>query len=589
MLLYTLESCKAKQRILRYRSDLRRLFRGIQSRVERHYSEDGPGFRHNPDLTDSDRARIRLTCVSAFVFLRFLVPAVLNPRLFGLCGQHLPDAKTQRTLTLIAKTLQVMANMQSLGNKEPFMVTMNPWLRANTSSFEDFISYLCSTPTTSKPEWTSDQHDLYEAPTARRESLRPSIVREGVPSLPFLIDLPRELGNFASIVSRARNAEATRANERACDIRSDSASEGKPYDEIVTMCSEIHRQTEARFRTLERMGEIHVHGRITSNQAYRDLLPRSEGHRGNNSSARLNSTRNRGATISKATFHQQSSTTPLLSPAFEPSPPLYSSSSNSRDRMATSPPFSFPLYSSTPASSPTASPSSQVTSSPLQDTLADLSISSPPSNLNARRRSHTISSINEAASSHSTSPTISSTALMSKPLPAVNVGSGASEGDNDDILDIHLPSTTARLAAQQPSISSSAPETIPASSSLLSQRRSTITATRPNLLPVLSDSAAVPRRPALHAKDLPSSPPTSSDLKTPKADKSMAAQQQQQVSGLSKYAISAPLHPPVPFNHFAVGARATGIEDEVSAAAPAPEANPKKSSGKTHWYSRKEK
>lgn len=71
---------------------------------------------------------MRSTSVSAFIFLRFFVPAVLNPKLFSLVDAP-PDPRSQRALTLVAKTLQGLANFSSFGLKESFMyVLLSPSL-----------------------------------------------------------------------------------------------------------------------------------------------------------------------------------------------------------------------------------------------------------------------------------------------------------------------------------------------------------------------------------------------------------------------------------------------------------------------------
>jgi Ras GTPase-activating protein 1 len=71
-----------------------------------------------------DEAMVQYTSVSAFIFLRLICPAILNPKLFNMMPD-LPSASTQRNLTLVAKVVQNMANMAEFGAKEPFMEVCN--------------------------------------------------------------------------------------------------------------------------------------------------------------------------------------------------------------------------------------------------------------------------------------------------------------------------------------------------------------------------------------------------------------------------------------------------------------------------------
>ncbi|XP_061709905.1 GTPase-activating protein isoform X1 [Cydia pomonella] len=74
-----------------------RLFDALRQSAARH-------FPHN--------AEVRYSVVSGFIFLRFFAPAILGPRLFDLTTEQI-DPQTNRTLTLISKTIQSLGNLVS--------------------------------------------------------------------------------------------------------------------------------------------------------------------------------------------------------------------------------------------------------------------------------------------------------------------------------------------------------------------------------------------------------------------------------------------------------------------------------------------
>lgn len=135
---------------------------------------------------------VAFTSVSGFLFLRFICPAILNPKLFGLLRDY-PRPRAQRTLTLIAKALQALANLSNIGKKETWMEPMNRFLTSRRQSLKDFIDEICAIP--------AERSNVvlpasYSTPITMLGRLSP-LAREGFPSLPYLVDHAR---NFASLV-----------------------------------------------------------------------------------------------------------------------------------------------------------------------------------------------------------------------------------------------------------------------------------------------------------------------------------------------------------------------------------------------------
>lgn len=135
---------------------------------------------------------VAYTSVSGFLFLRFFCPALLNPKLFGLLRDH-PQPKAQRTLTLIAKSLQVLANLSTFGQKEEWMEPMNKFLSGHRQAVKDYIDGICSIPSERN---TFALPASYSTPITILARLPPTS-REGFPSLPYLIDHAK---NFSALV-----------------------------------------------------------------------------------------------------------------------------------------------------------------------------------------------------------------------------------------------------------------------------------------------------------------------------------------------------------------------------------------------------
>ncbi|XP_043096552.1 ras GTPase-activating protein 4 isoform X2 [Puntigrus tetrazona] len=87
--------------------------------------------------------KVKFIAVTSFLCLRFISPAIMSPKLFHLREKH-ADARTSRTLLLLAKAVQTIGNMDTLAccSKEPWMVCLQPAIQQGITQLKDFITKL---------------------------------------------------------------------------------------------------------------------------------------------------------------------------------------------------------------------------------------------------------------------------------------------------------------------------------------------------------------------------------------------------------------------------------------------------------------
>uniref|UniRef100_A0A673LX96 Ras GTPase-activating protein 1 n=1 Tax=Sinocyclocheilus rhinocerous TaxID=307959 RepID=A0A673LX96_9TELE len=93
---------------------------------------------------------MRTRVVSGFVFLRLICPAIVNPRIFNIIADP-PSPVASRTLTLVAKAVQNLANLVEFGAKEPYMEGVNPFIKSNKHKMITFLDELGNVPELPEP------------------------------------------------------------------------------------------------------------------------------------------------------------------------------------------------------------------------------------------------------------------------------------------------------------------------------------------------------------------------------------------------------------------------------------------------------
>ncbi|KAJ7931482.1 Rho GTPase activation protein [Mycena leptocephala] len=93
--------------------------------------------RKYPEATDYAICSL----IGGFFFLRFINPAIVTPQAYMLV-EGVPAKHPRRTLTLIAKMLQNLANKPSYA-KEAYMMTLNPFVENNKARINQFLNNLC--------------------------------------------------------------------------------------------------------------------------------------------------------------------------------------------------------------------------------------------------------------------------------------------------------------------------------------------------------------------------------------------------------------------------------------------------------------
>ncbi|KAL0581609.1 hypothetical protein V5O48_000425 [Marasmius crinis-equi] len=213
--------------------EMRRLFGTIRGLVENRFPLQ-------------DNRELPWKCVSAFVFLRFIVPAILHPHLFGLCA-GLPSERVQRSLTLIAKVIQSLANLNTNVQKEEFMTGMKDFLKESVTAMIDYLLVVSSPAAEDSQGGTvnrTSDHDKTKLADRlqKRMSTMPVLYREAIPVLPHLLDPARHLAVITSAV--IRTSRTYLSDSKTHETRD------RPLEELCSRCIEVEEKALHRVSQL---------------------------------------------------------------------------------------------------------------------------------------------------------------------------------------------------------------------------------------------------------------------------------------------------------------------------------------------------
>ena len=161
---------------------------------------------------------------SASLFLRFLCPAILSPSLFQLSREY-PVERVSRTLTLVAKTVQNLANFTRFGTKESYMGFLNEFVEQEMPNMDKFLH--------SVSVLDDDCHDPYSATDenidlSRALSILYHILQAEIPGLSK--EDCDKLSELMPILRRI--AEIHEASPKVDELRL-----SRPFATVASVCS----------------------------------------------------------------------------------------------------------------------------------------------------------------------------------------------------------------------------------------------------------------------------------------------------------------------------------------------------------------
>lgn len=175
-------------------------------------------INNNNDKLNFENSDISLNALSSFIFLRFLCPAILSPKLYNISKIHY-SGKISRTLVLIAKTLMIFANRSNFSkHKDPYLLKLNDdFLNKHR---DEMIIYFDKV-TLRKMDFNEKLLDMSNIFDRIKLNTSEEILNE-LPTMPFLIDKYGKISQFINILGE--NEIERNNNDKNKDYNNNSNS-----------------------------------------------------------------------------------------------------------------------------------------------------------------------------------------------------------------------------------------------------------------------------------------------------------------------------------------------------------------------------